>query len=58
VQRAVSFATKLGFDLERAGAVEIDLVVLGGSGAPRRVERIADVGRCPQHRSVGDDGDA
>jgi hypothetical protein len=28
-ERAVSFATKLGFDVERAGAVEVDLVVLG-----------------------------
>ena len=58
MQRAVSFATKLGFDVERAGAVEIDLVVLAGSGAPRRVECIAEVGRRPQHRGVGDEGEA
>jgi hypothetical protein len=29
-----------------------------GSGAPRRVERIAEVGRRPQHRGVGDEGEA
>jgi hypothetical protein len=58
VQRAVSFATKLGFDVEQAGAVEIDLVVLAGSGPPRRVERIAEVGRRPQRRGVGDERDA
>ena len=57
-ERAVSFATKLGFDVEGAGAVEVDLVVLGGSGAPRRVERIAEVGRRPQQRGVGDEGEA
>ena len=58
MQRAVSFATKLGFDVERAGAVEIDLVVLAGSGAPRGVERIVEVGRRAQHRGVGDEGEA
>jgi hypothetical protein len=63
----VSLAAQFGFDVEGVGAVEVDVVVLRGCQVRRvfvgdgiavgaqGVERVAEVGRGPQDRGVGDE---
>ena len=62
----MSLATVFGLDVEGVGAVEVDVILLcrcqvcrilvceGVAVGTQRVERVADVGRGPQHRGVGD----
>ena len=66
----MSLAVEFCFDVEGVGAVEVDVVVLCGCEVRRglvgdrgavgaqRVERVAEIGRGPQHRGVGDQGEA
>ena len=67
---AVAFASEFGVDVEVVGAVEVDVVVLRRGQVCRGlvgdreafgaqgVKGIREIGRCPEHRGVGDEGQA
>jgi len=66
----VSFAAQFCLEVEGVGAVEVDVVVLRGchvrcvfvgeavAVGTEGVERVAEVGRGPQHGGVGDQSEA
>jgi len=66
----MSFTAQFGLEVEGVGAVEVDVVVLRGcqvrpvfvgdglAVGSKGVERVAEVGRGPQHGGVGDQGEA
>jgi hypothetical protein len=66
----VAVAAELGVDVERVGAVEVDVVMLGwrqvrddlvgdlDAVCPQRVDRVAEIGGGPQHAAIGDQGEA
>ena len=66
----MSLAAEFGVDVEGVGAVEVDVVVLRGrqmrgevvgdldAVIAQCVERVTEVGGRPEHRGVGDKGEA
>ena len=66
----MAFASEFCVDVEGVGAVEVDVVMLRWCQVrgcviadreafdPQHLDRVAEIGRGPQHAGVGDDGQA